>query len=76
MFALNKYLEKLYQVKWKFDTDMKDDLEDLLFVTFKTDGEYFKLDEIKYTVVDLLVGLEELDFELCKIDTEIVLQIF
>lgn len=75
MFALNNYLEKLYQVKWKFDTDIKNDLEDLLFVTFKTDGDYFKLDTIKYTVVDLLLGLEELDFQLTKNESEMILQI-
>ena len=75
MFALNNYLDKLYKVKWKFNKDMKNDLEDLLFVTFKTDGDYFTLDTIKYTVVDLLLGLEELDFKLTKNESEMILQI-
>ena len=76
MFALNQYLQKLYQVKWKFDSDMKNDLEDLLFVTFKNEEEYFKLESIKYTVVDLLMGLEDLDFKLTKNKNDMMIQIF
>lgn len=75
MFALNSYLDKLYQVKWKFDDDMKEDLEDLLYVSFEKIDPYYKLESIRYTVVDLLLGLQTLNFNLTKNSNGIVIEI-
>ena len=77
MFALNSYLEKLYQVKWKFDDDMKENLEDLLYVSFKKEDTYYKLDSIRYTVVDLLLGLESIkNFTIRKTYDGLIIEIF
>ena len=76
MFALNKYLNKLYEIKWKFNPDMLKDYEDLLFVTFEQKQEgYFVIQSILYTYVDILQGLEELNFVISKVENEIILEI-
>ena len=76
MFALNKYLEKLYEVKWKFSADKQKDLEELLFVEFeqKDDG-YFVINKIIYTAIDILVGLEDLDLVISKVKNNITLEL-
>ena len=76
MFALNKYLEKLYEVKWKFSADKQKNLEDLLFVEFeqKDDG-YFVINKIIYTAIDILVGLEDLDLVISKVKNNITLEL-
>ena len=75
MFGLQKYLDKLYQIKWYFnETDLKD-LESMLFVKFKSENDYFLLDTILYTYVDILLGLEELEFEFSKKNNDLILKI-
>ena len=76
MFALNKYLNKLHEIKWKFNPDLQKDYEDLLFVTFEQKNEgYFCIQSILYTYVDILQGLEELNFVVSKVENEIILEI-
>ena len=67
MFGLNKYIDKLYDIEWSFNEKDKSDFESLLFVEFETIGKKtYKIKTVKYTYVDVLLGLEELDFEFKK----------
>ena len=76
MFGFHKYLDKLYDVQWIFDEQHKNDLEDLMFVEFEPiQDNKFCVKKIRYTYVDLLLGLEELDFEIKKTQDTITLKI-
>ena len=76
MFALNKYAEKIYEIKWKFNVDIQKDYEDLLFVEFEQkENGYFYIKNVMYTFVDILVGLETLDFVVSKVKNDIILEI-
>ena len=75
MIGFQKYLNKLYDVHWIFDNKHKRDLEDLMFTEFEQKNDYFVIKKIKYTYVDLLLGLEELDFEMQKSNDSITLKI-
>ena len=76
MFALNKYLEKLYEIKWKFSADKQKNLEELLFVEFQQkENGYFVINKIIYTAIDILLGLEELDLVITKVKNEIILEL-
>ena len=75
MFGLNKYVTKLHNIKWKFNPDLQKDYEDLLFVTFEEKQGYFFIQSILYTYVDILQGMEELNFVISKVENEITLEI-
>ena len=67
MFGLSPYIDKIFEIEWLFPTKDKKDLESLLFVEFDTIGNNkHKIKTVKYTYVDVLLGLEELDFQLIK----------
>ena len=76
MFALNSYLDKLYQIQWKFNIEKLEELEELLFVEFKqNDKGYFVIKTIHYSAIDILQGLEEIDFVLSKVQNEIIIEL-
>ena len=76
MFGLNKYVDKLYTLEWKFKQSEKKDLEDLLFVEFESvDENTHKIKTIKYTYVDVLLGLEELNFKFEKLNDRYCIKI-
>ena len=77
MFALNKYMNKLYKVKWEFDPSKKSELEELLVVEFEQDGDskYFKIKTVEYTYFDILIGLENLDWVFTKEKDNYVLRL-
>ena len=66
MFGLQKYLNRFFEIKWKFPSDMQNDLEDLLYVEFKREDDYFKIDKVLYTYVDVVIGLDEMSFVFTK----------
>ena len=70
MFGLQKYLDKLYEIKWYFKKTEWGDLESLLFVEFDTQDDYYKIRKIKYTYVDILLALEDMDFTFKKENNE------
>lgn len=66
MFQLQKYAELLFQVHWYFDESQLSDIENLLFVSFEKENDHYKLKKILYSYVDVLLGMEELNFKLIK----------
>ena len=76
MFGLNKYVHMLYKIQWKFKPEQQKDLEDLLFVTFKQNEKgYFMIESVSYTYIDILTGLEEVDFVLSKVQNEFIIEL-
>ena len=57
MFGFQKYLDQIYQIKWYFDAKDLEDIEHMLYVKFKSETDYFLIDRILYTYVDILLGL-------------------
>lgn len=66
MFGLNAYLDKLYEIKWFVEKQDVGDLERLLYVDFEEVDDYYVIKNIKYTFVDILLALEDMDFTLKK----------
>jgi hypothetical protein len=55
---------------------MLNDLQSLLFCEFeKLNNDYYKIKKISYTYIDLLLGLEELDFTFYKKNDEYIIHI-
>ena len=76
MFGLNKYIDKLYDIEWSFNEKDKSDFESLLFIEFETIGKKtYKIKTVKYTYVDVLLGLEELNFKLEKTNDKYIISI-
>ena len=75
MFALAKYRDRLFEMKWIFAESRQTEMEEVLQVEFAQDGEYFKITAVDYTYFDVLAGLEELDFALVKRGDECILRV-
>lgn len=75
MFGLQKYFGMLLNTKWYFHEGLRSHLEDLLFVEFEPQVGYFTIKKIHYTMIDVLLALEEMDFELKKINDEVKIKI-
>ena len=75
MFGFQKYLDKLFTIQWHFNKDKLHDIERILYVKFKQENDYFLLEEILYTYVDILLGLEEMEFEFLKKNNDFILKI-
>jgi hypothetical protein len=75
MFGLQKYLNKLYDIEWKFHDDWKDILQSMMNVTFTKHNDYYKITEIYYTYVDLLLAMEHMDFNVKKVDDTMIITI-
>ena len=60
-------MAKLFELEWKFNPDQQDKYEHLLMVHFKQkDNGYFVIDDILFTTMDILNGLETLNFVFTK----------
>ena len=66
MFGLHKYIDKIFKIKWSFDSEYKTALEDMLFVTFKKQNDHYAIETIHYSFVDILLALESMDWQLTK----------
>ena len=76
MFALNAYLDKVYDIIWQFPPHFKSDLEQTLYVEFEhQQHNQYKIKQIRYTVVDILLGLEDIDFTLNKTPNGVIIKI-
>ena len=77
MFGLTKYLDKIYQIKWYFEPTCLNDMEGLLFCKFTRDedNDYYTLQSIHYTYVDILFGMEELNFTFSKNNDDYIIRV-
>ena len=75
MFGFQKYLDQLYQIKWYFNESDLEDIEHMLYVKFKSENDYYLLDTILYTYIDILLGLEEMEFQFSKQTDDLKLKI-
>ena len=66
MFGLQKYLDKIFKIKWIFDSSQKNDIESSLYAKFKKNNDHFLIQKIHYSYVDVLLGLEHMNFEIIK----------
>lgn len=62
-----------YNIRWLFDDSLKTKLEELLSVDFVQTNHYYSLMNDNYTYIELLLGLNELNFTLHK--TENIVEI-
>lgn len=76
MFGLQKYIDKIYSIRWKFHISMKEELEQKFCVELEqTDEDEFKIVHIHYTYVDILEALENMNFHITKFDDNIVIKL-
>ena len=76
MFALNAYLDKVYDVIWQFPSHYKNDLEQALYVEFEhLQHNQYKIKKIRYTIVDILLGLENIDCNIEKSSDGVIIKI-
>lgn len=75
MFGLHKYVDRLFKIQWYFDPKQQQTLEDTLFITFKQQNDYFLIESIHYTFIDILLALERMDFELIKQSNDLKIKI-
>ena len=76
MFALNKYAEKIFDIEWKFNPNIQKYLEETLFVVFEQkENGYFVINDIMYSYIDILQGLETIDFVFTKYKNEYKLEV-
>ena len=66
MFSLMSYTDKVYEIKWYIDDKLVDELEQLMYVKFKKENEYYLLEEVFYTYSDILTGLINFNFVFVK----------
>ena len=75
MFGLQKYINKMLEVKWFFPSHLKDELEQIVYAEFVKQEDHYILKNILYSFVDILLALEDLDFELIKNEDDIEIRI-
>lgn len=66
MLGLHKYLTKIYDIKWLIPDKDVESLGQLLYVTFRKENSFYLIENIHYTYVDILLGLEGVDFKMLK----------
>lgn len=76
MFGTEKYRKRIHEIKWYINDGDINDIQDLLFVEFKrVNNEYYLIDKIHFTYVDILCGMEELEFDITKRNKEYKIKI-
>ena len=76
MFGIEKYRKKIHEIKWYIKDGDVNDIQDLLFVEFKrVDNDYYLIEKIHFTYVDILCGMEELEFDITKRNKEYIIKI-
>ena len=75
MFGLQKYINKMLEVKWFFPAQIKDELEQIVRAEFSKKDNHYVLTNILYSFVDILLALEDLDFDMIKKDNDIEIRI-
>ena len=62
MFTLHQHFEKLYKIQWYFPLEKKEEMEKRLYVVFKQENDYFLLQEVLYAYMDIVTGMDGIDF--------------
>ena len=62
----SKYGSLFFNIKWKFDKCDQKMYEDMLMVKFEPNGDHFLISEVSYTYLDVLAGMERLNFVMSK----------
>ena len=75
MFGLQKYIDNLFSIKWYFKDDYLELLEEVSLAYFEKTNDHYILKQIQYTYMDLLLGLEQMDFVIKKNGDEISITI-
>ena len=78
MFGLVKYIDKIYEIKWYFENEQDiHEIEDILYCRFKKriSDDFYTIDQILYTYVDILLGLEDMDFTFEKTGKDYICKI-
>ena len=77
MLNIANSIDRLMKVKWIIPDESKvKDLEALLNVEFeKSNEKYYLIKNINYTALDVIFGLDELDFAVVKRGEEITVKI-
>ena len=75
MFGLQKYINKMLEVKWYFPDKLKNELEQIVYAEFIKQEDHYILKNILYSFVDILLALEDMDFELIKNKDDIEIRI-
>ena len=75
MFGLQKYVNKMLEVKWYFPDKLKDELEKIVYAEFTKQEDHYILKNILYSFVDILLALEDLEFELIKKGNDVEIHI-
>ena len=73
MFGITTHLEKIYKIKWKFDEKFVESLEKDLYVEFEKRDDYFQIKKVLYSYIDILLGLEDINFTFTKKDDEYIM---
>ena len=78
MFGLTKYASKIFEIKWYFEDECDvRDIESLLYCNFEKERskKYYTIKNISYTYVDILLGMEDLDFTFEKKNDEYIIKV-
>ena len=76
MFAIHSYIEKIYDIQWYFNKNDKEYLEGFLHVKFKRENDYYVINEILYTALDIMIALNDINFTFTKMDKIYKLKIY
>ena len=75
MFQFTSYLDKINQIKWYIPDNMVNTLSQDLFVTFQQIDDYYLIENVHYSYIDILMGLEGYNLTLNKRNVEIIITI-
>ena len=64
MFGLHKYIGLIPKIKWIFEPEQQEVLQDVLLVDFKHYDGYYQIEKIHYSFMDIVMGMEDIDFNL------------
>jgi hypothetical protein len=74
MFLLPSQLQQISDIVWIFPEKIYDLIEDVLRVKFKQiDKDKYMIDSFNYCIIDSLLGLQELDFQVEKKGNDITI---
>ena len=75
MLTLATYISKISQIQWYIkDSDVKT-LSNLFHVDFESHNQYYTISKVHYSPYDILLALEDINFEAKKINDDLKIRI-